>query len=174
MTTAQETVVGQLEPEVQQALVISVRAVIAASKLHRPCTPNGKPMRVRVTAAGELGWMGDTSGYRYTPHDFWGNRWPAMPEAWRVLASRFAPVIGPRQWDSAIINWYDPGAALGWHQDKSEADLVDDDIGQQMLARIRLLEADVMRLMVDLGVQPANEAPRDDDVPHGSEDDVAY
>jgi alkylated DNA repair protein (DNA oxidative demethylase) len=26
------------------------------------------------------------------------------------------------RWDSAIINWYDPGAHLGWHVDKSEVD----------------------------------------------------
>jgi len=25
-------------------------------------------------------------------------------------------------WDSAIINWYDPEAALGWHRDQAELD----------------------------------------------------
>ncbi len=123
MTTALETVVGQLEPGEQRRMVEQVVDIIRRTPLRRPTTPSGAPMRVRVTAAGKLGWIGDRSGYRYAPHDISGAPWPKLPAAWRSTASRFAPDVTPGQWDSAIVNWYDADAALGWHQDKSEADL---------------------------------------------------
>lgn len=89
------------------------------SPLVRSVTPNGMDMRVRVSAAGKLGWVGDGE-YRYDCLDSRGNPWPAMPKRWSDLAD---VVAGRHDWDSAIINWYDEEASLGWHQDKSEVDL---------------------------------------------------
>jgi alkylated DNA repair protein (DNA oxidative demethylase) len=43
-----------------------------------------------------------------------------MPQAWLELANEIG---GDLPWDSAIINWYDENASLGWHQDLNEADL---------------------------------------------------
>lgn len=113
-----ESVVGQLDFETQRELVDQVRAVCKVSPLVRPHTPNGLPMRVRVTAAGMLGWVGDGE-YRYSATDSRGELWPAIPEPWVDIADRFA---GPHRWDCAIINWYDPDASLGWHRDQSEVD----------------------------------------------------
>jgi len=116
--SAADTVVCQLEPSVQKLLVESVRQVLKQSPLVRPISKGGMPMRVRVSAAGELGWVGDGE-YRYDPVDSRGNAWPRMPGRWSQIANEMA---GVHAWDSAIINWYDEGASLGWHQDKGEKD----------------------------------------------------
>lgn len=119
MLTAADTVVGQVEPYVQKILVHEVRKVLKQSPLVRPRTPNGMPMRVRVSAAGGLGWVGDGE-YRYEGLDSRGKPWPEIPGLWVHLADQMA---GVHKWDSAIVNWYDPDASLGWHQDKGELDL---------------------------------------------------
>jgi alkylated DNA repair dioxygenase AlkB len=115
---ALETVVAQLSREVQLLWLEEVREVCRLSPLVRPTSARGLPMRVKVTAAGQLGWVGD-SGYRYSRTDSEGNSWPPMPPRWATLASQ---VAGAHPWDSAIVNWYEEGAALGWHCDRAEAD----------------------------------------------------
>jgi alkylated DNA repair protein (DNA oxidative demethylase) len=116
---AQSTIALNLSRDEQAAIVEEVRAVLEAAPLVRPHTPGGAPMRVRVTSAGRLGWVGD-GAYRYTDRDSRGRPWPAMPARWRAIADT---VAGAHAWDSAIVNWYDEGASLGWHQDKNERDL---------------------------------------------------
>ncbi len=110
--------VAHLEREEQEAMISEVRGVLRAAPLVRPRTPSGMPMRVRVSAAGDLGWVGDGE-YRYSATQAGGAKWPPMPERWRRLSTRFA---GDHAWDSAIVNWYEPGASLGWHRDGAEAD----------------------------------------------------
>jgi alkylated DNA repair protein (DNA oxidative demethylase) len=119
VSLAKRTVVQRLSTEEQAAWVEDVRRVCEASPLVQPTTPGGLPMRVRVTAAGRLGWAGGPGGYRYDPTDSRGNPWPSLPERWTELADA---VAGEQPWDSAIVNWYEPGASLGWHVDKDEAD----------------------------------------------------
>lgn len=92
------------------------REVCLHAPLVRPKTPNGLDMRVRVTAAGQLGWVGD-GAYRYDPLHSSGRPWPPIPPRWREIADA---VAGPHPWDSAILNWYDPEASLGWHRDLAE------------------------------------------------------
>jgi alkylated DNA repair protein (DNA oxidative demethylase) len=118
MIHARDTVVEHLEPHVQARLVEEVRGVLRGAPLVRPSTPGGAPMRVQVSAAGELGWVGD-GAYRYDPHQRDGRPWPPIPALWTAIASR---VAGRHPWDSAIVNWYDSGAALGWHRDLAEGD----------------------------------------------------
>jgi alkylated DNA repair protein (DNA oxidative demethylase) len=116
---AERTVVHRLSPEEQAEWADDVRHVCEASPLVRPTTPGGLPMRVRVTAAGRLGWAGGPGGYRYDSTDSRGNPWPSLPERWTELADA---VAGLQPWDSAIVNWYETGASLGWHVDRDEAD----------------------------------------------------
>jgi alkylated DNA repair protein (DNA oxidative demethylase) len=120
MTTneALATVVENLPADAQRVLVDDVRAVLCDAPLVRPRTPNGLDMRVRVSAAGLLGWVGD-SAYRYDAAQRDGRAWPTMPTRWAEIANR---VAGPHPWDSAIINWYDADASLGWHRDQAEHD----------------------------------------------------
>lgn len=115
---ARDTVVERLSPAVQVTIVAQTKAILGKAPLVRPTTPNGIPMRVRVSAAGDLGWVGD-GAYRYDAAQRDGRPWPAMPALWRTIADRAA---GPHPWDSAIINWYEEGAALGWHRDMAESD----------------------------------------------------
>lgn len=104
--------------EEQRAWVEQIREVVKGAPLVRPHTPNGLPMRVRVSAAGRLGWVGD-GAYRYDPTQKDGREWPPMPPEWIAVANE---VAGAQPWDSAIINWYDTDASLGWHEDKNERD----------------------------------------------------
>lgn len=102
----------------QETFVAQIRGVLRAAPLLRPVTPNGTPMRVMVSAAGALGWVGD-GAYRYVATQRNGAPWPEIPEMWSDIASE---VAGSHPWDCSIINWYEPGASLGWHQDKGEFD----------------------------------------------------
>lgn len=122
MTTSRpvlSTVRGRLDYGIQREMVCQTRRLLRDAPLVRPETPSGMPMRVKVSAAGTLGWTGSRDGYRYSKTQRSGHPWPGIPEQWTNLASRFG---GAHPWDSCIINWYEPGASLGWHQDLSEHD----------------------------------------------------
>jgi alkylated DNA repair protein (DNA oxidative demethylase) len=115
---AGDTIVAEIAIGDQEAIIQEVRAVLREAPLVRPTTPNGTPMRVRVSAAGELGWVGD-GAYRYDAAQRDGRPWPPIPQRWIGIAEQ---VAGRHAWDSAIVNWYEPDAALGWHRDQAEAD----------------------------------------------------
>jgi len=119
MNLAFESIRAKLELDVQRRLVEQVRAVAAASPFVQPVARGGLAMSVKVTCAGELGWVGD-GAYHYSRADSRGNPWPPIPAEWTEIANR---VIGRElTWDCAIINWYAPGARLGEHVDLSERD----------------------------------------------------
>ena len=111
---------GHLDGTAQADLVADIRAVVAAAPLFSPDTPYGKPMSVRMTSAGSVGWYADRSGYRYAPQHPNGGDWPAIPD--RVL-KLWADLTGlARAPDCCLINFYGEGARMGMHQDKDEAD----------------------------------------------------
>ncbi len=97
-----------------------IRRVVAEAPLFSPMTPYGKPMSVRMTSAGKYGWFSDRKGYRYEPRHPSGVAWPEIPDSvldlWRTVTG-----LG-RQPDCCLINFYPPGARMGMHQDKDEAD----------------------------------------------------
>lgn len=110
---------GWLDRAAQEMLVAAVRQVVQAAPLQRYATPFGKPMSVRMTAAGRVGWVVEGGRYRYAPlHPATGRPWPPIPEAalavWRDLAD------WPDQPDSLLINWYGEGARMGLHRDANE------------------------------------------------------
>jgi len=112
---------GLLDPAAQVALVGALRDVATAAPFFRPVTPRGRPMSVRMTAAGRLGWLSDRRGYRYAPrHPETGAPWPPIPAA--VLAI-WRQVTGlRREPDCCLVNYYGEGARMGLHQDRDEAD----------------------------------------------------
>ncbi|MEM6758822.1 MAG: alpha-ketoglutarate-dependent dioxygenase AlkB [Pseudomonadota bacterium] len=111
---------GYLSPSEQAALVAEVRGVAAAAPMFSPQTPYGKPMSVRMTSAGRVGWYADASGYRYSETHPSGNPWPPIPQS---VLNIWADVTGlDRQPDCLLINYYGEGARMGMHQDKDEAD----------------------------------------------------
>ena len=111
---------GHLDGAAQAALVEDIRAVVAAAPLFSPDTPYGKPMSVRMTSAGSLGWYSDRTGYRYAERHPSGAAWPPIPisvlDMWRALTGH------TRQPDCCLINFYGEGARMGMHQDKDEQD----------------------------------------------------
>ena len=111
---------GHLNAAAQADLVSDIRAVAAAAPLFSPDTPYGKPMSVRMTSAGSVGWYSDRSGYRYAESHPNGAPWPAIPQAMLRLWHDLTGL--ERAPDCCLINFYGEGARMGMHQDKDEAD----------------------------------------------------
>lgn len=115
---------GFLDVAAQRALVEEIRAVVRAAPLYTPEMPKtGKPMSVRMTNCGALGWVTDKArGYRYQPtHPVTGDPWPPMPEGLLALWRDVSGVtVEP---EACLINFYDDGAKMGLHQDRDEQDL---------------------------------------------------
>lgn len=111
---------GALDAAAQGALVAELRACLAQAPLVAPVTPGGRPMSVRMSAAGRLGWVTDRKGYRYEPRHPSGAAWPAIPDGalavWKAVSGWDAPP------DCCLINWYGEGARMGMHQDKDEGE----------------------------------------------------
>jgi alkylated DNA repair protein (DNA oxidative demethylase) len=80
---------------------------------------SGKPFSVEETNFGSLGWVSETSGYRYTPaHPITGKPWPAMPQAMNDLWDDVADYHAPAE--CCLVNLYRDGAKMGAHQDRDE------------------------------------------------------
>jgi len=82
-------------------------------------------MSVAMTNCGELGWVSDRRGYRYSAIDpETGKPWPAMPAVMQSLAAEAADLAGYPGFkpDACLINRYVPGAQMGAHQDRNERD----------------------------------------------------
>ncbi len=109
------------DPDGQQNLIAAIQDVIRQAPLFTPRMPRtGKPFSVRMSNCGVLGWMSDAKGgYRYEPaHPQTQSPWPPIPDgvlqAWRDASGcRALP-------EACLINWYDPGARMGLHQDRDE------------------------------------------------------
>jgi alkylated DNA repair protein (DNA oxidative demethylase) len=111
-----------LDRAAQERLLAALREVMRVAPLYTPRMPkSGRPMSVRMTNCGELGWMTDLSGYRYQrQHPETGAPWPPIPEmllaAWRELAGYPLPP------QACLVNLYGPQARMGLHQDRDEED----------------------------------------------------
>jgi DNA oxidative demethylase len=114
---------GYLDRQTQGELLAALREVMRRAPLYTPCMPkSGRPLSVRMTNCGELGWMTDADGYRYRPnHPQTGEPWPPIPEillaAWRDLSSY------PHPPEACLVNVYGPAARMGLHQDRDEDDM---------------------------------------------------
>lgn len=112
---------GALDAAAQARLLAAIREVVRAAPLVQPVTPGGRPMSVRMTSAGRLGWISDRAGYRYAPRHPSGVPWPPIPaevlEVWQAVSGWPAPP------DCCLVNFYGEGARMGLHQDRDEADL---------------------------------------------------
>jgi len=131
----------------QQALVDIVRSIVAGAPLFVPVMPGtGKPMSVRMTNCGPLGWVTDKErGYRYQPtHPVTGKPWPDMPveliEIWNDVSGYDKPP------QACLVNFYSDEARMGLHQDKDEQDLaapvVSISLGNSCLFRVGGLARD--------------------------------
>ncbi len=108
------------------ALVATALAVAARAPWRIMHTPGGRRMAAAMTNCGSLGWVSDERGYRYSAQDPQsGAPWPPLPPLFLDLAARAAAAAGFASFvpDACLINRYAPGAGMGLHQDRDEADL---------------------------------------------------
>jgi DNA oxidative demethylase len=130
-----------LDTPAQEALVEDIRAVVQAAPLYVPTMPRtGKPMTVRMTNCGTLGWVTDREqGYRYqATHPVTGEPWPPIPA--RLLALWDAVGGHPKPPEACLVNYYSEGSKLGLHQDRDERDftapVVSVSLGDSCLFRV--------------------------------------
>ncbi len=108
------------------ALLDALDAALRVSPLRHMVVRNGRRMSVAMSNAGSVGWVADRGGYRYAPLDpDTGHPWPAMPDAFAVLAREAAERAGYPGFvpDCCLLNRYEPGARMSLHQDRDERDL---------------------------------------------------
>lgn len=107
----------------EETLIEALREIATRSPFRFMRTPSGKAMRVALTSCGELGWISDHAGYRYSAIDPVTQRpWPAMPPALASLATEAAAEAGFRDFapNTCLINHYRPATGLALHQDLDE------------------------------------------------------
>jgi alkylated DNA repair protein (DNA oxidative demethylase) len=132
---------GLLDRVAQQALLDAVRKIVRAAPLIVPTMPGtGKPMSVRMTNCGALGWVTDKKrGYRYQPtHPETGAPWPPIPammlDLWQEIADY------PHPPEACLVNFYTAQARMGMHQDRDEkefsAPVVSVSLGDDCLFRV--------------------------------------
>ncbi len=110
-----------LDRDAQERLLEAVLGIVERAPLCVPTMPRtGRPMSVRMTNCGPLGWLtSKDEGYRYqATHPETGNPWPPIPdeivEVWRQVSDCPGPP------EACLINWYAPDAKLGLHVDSDE------------------------------------------------------
>ena len=113
-----------LDRGAQERLVETIRSVVNDAPFYTPEMPGtGKPMSVRMTNCGTLGWVTDREkGYRYQPvHPVSGKAWPPIPSELLKLWEKLADY--PKPPEACLINFYSDDAKMGLHQDRDESDL---------------------------------------------------
>ncbi len=112
-----------LNQQQQENLIEEIRSITAKAPLFIPKMPKtGKPMSVRMTNCGSLGWVTTKEeGYRYQAmHPETGTPWPKIPALLLDLWDEFANYPKPPQ--ACLVNFYEASAKMGLHQDKDEED----------------------------------------------------
>lgn len=115
---------GYLSTPEQLALLSDVREVLDEAPLFEQAMPRtGAPLSVRMSNAGEFGWVTDRDGgYRYqTTHPITGKPWPPIPKSLLNLGSQTTKEFVPP--NLCLINYYDREARLGLHQDRGDLSL---------------------------------------------------
>ena len=106
-------------------LMAQIETIVTRAPFRHMQVPGGQAMSVAMTNCGQLGWVTDHTGYRYSATDpLTGKPWPSLPLGWDVLAQSAAACVG---WpgfepDACLINRYDASARMGLHQDRNERD----------------------------------------------------
>jgi alkylated DNA repair protein (DNA oxidative demethylase) len=108
---------------IQHDLFAVIEQIVAQAPFRHMSTPGGHQMSVAMTNCGSLGWVTDSTGYRYDGNDpLSGKPWPAMPPVFRELAGQAAVQAGFAGFmpEACLINRYEPGARMSLHQDRDE------------------------------------------------------
>lgn len=131
-------------PPAQKALASVILSILERNPLYRGAMPRtGKPLSVRNTNLGQLGWVSDIKGYRYQPtHPETREAWTPIPE---TLLDLWKDVSGyPHPPQACLVNWYEADSRLGLHVDADEtakdAPVVSVSLGSRALFRLGGLE----------------------------------
>jgi alkylated DNA repair protein (DNA oxidative demethylase) len=102
-------------PEAQKRLVAEVLGLLETNPLYTATMPrSGKPMSVRMSNLGPLGWVSDITGYRYEPaHPVTMKPWPPIPQALLDLWGDVSDWPAPPE--ACLVNWYEADSRLGLH-----------------------------------------------------------
>src|SRR5688500_18426701 len=113
---------GWLALDEQRVLVAQCRTLMEGpAGGYVPTVRGGRKMSVRMLCLGRH-WNPLTYTYGDTRADHDGAPVPPVPEPWVAMASRIAATAGfVFRPDVCLINWYEPGARMGLHQDKDES-----------------------------------------------------
>lgn len=111
---------GYFDRASQEALREEIRVLVHEAPLFQPKMPKtGKPLSVRMSNCGSLGWVADKEGYRYQAmHPQTHKPWPAMPDQLNQLWDKVAQ--SDLNSEACLINYYGPDAKMGLHQDRDE------------------------------------------------------
>ncbi|MBY0511070.1 MAG: alpha-ketoglutarate-dependent dioxygenase AlkB [Rhodospirillaceae bacterium] len=116
---------GAVDAAGQERLRAALEGVLRAAPPVRTRVKGGGMTSAAMTNCGDAGWWSDASGYRYvTTNPATGAPWPPIPVEFRNYVQRVV-VKGP--WpdfvpDACLINFYEPRAKMGLHQDRDEKD----------------------------------------------------
>ncbi|CAN5559555.1 alpha-ketoglutarate-dependent dioxygenase AlkB [soil metagenome] len=113
---------AMLDRAAQEALRDELATSLVEGPLYQAVMPrSGRPLSVRMSNMGSLGWVSDRTGYRYqADHPETGAPWPPIPET--VLAIWRAVSRYPHEPEACLVNLYREGAKMGLHQDADEED----------------------------------------------------
>jgi alkylated DNA repair protein (DNA oxidative demethylase) len=114
---------GYLDRAAQDVMLEAVRTIAAEAPFYVATMPrSGKPLSVRMTNCGPLGWLTDKDGgYRYqSAHPATGKPWPPIPPPLLDLWSDVARY--PALPEACLINFYSESARMGSHRDADEED----------------------------------------------------
>lgn len=132
---------GFFDRKAQENLVEIIREIVGRAPLYTPKMPKtGKPMSVRMTNCGGLGWVTDKdNGYRYQPtHPVTDLKWPPIPDILNELWKELSQYPNPAE--ACLVNFYDENAKMGMHQDRDEnnlsAPVISVSLGDSCLFRI--------------------------------------
>jgi len=112
-----------LTKDEQIRLMRRVQKIVDDAPLFQPTMPKtGRPFSVRMSNAGPLGWVSDKAGgYRYqATHPVTNRPWPEIPKMLLRLWALYADYAALPE--ACLINFYEPGAKMGSHQDRDEND----------------------------------------------------
>lgn len=104
-------------------LLTALQGVLSQSPFRQMQTLGGYTMSAHLSNCGNLGWITDANGYRYSPIDPVSVKpWPCMPTAFLTLAVAAAKAAGFYDFvpDACLMSRYAPGAKMSLHQDKNE------------------------------------------------------
>jgi alkylated DNA repair protein (DNA oxidative demethylase) len=131
-------------PAAQRELVATILGLLEDNPVYTATMPrSGKPMSVRMTNLGPLGWVSDIKGYRYQPtHPVTHKAWAPIPDVLLDLWNEVGDYPAPPQ--ACLVNWYGEDSRLGLHidadEDAKEAPVVSVSLGSRALFRLGGLE----------------------------------